>query len=210
MKTLFSIILILSSLCASANNYTETMKTSIDKLFKAKTVAELDQLASLFYRIGEKEQSEWLPYYYAAYAHTHSTFFMNDADSIDVVLDKAQATLDQLLKKKEDESEVHVLQALIYSLRITSASRGFKYSSLSAEALTKAESLNANNPRIHYCRGNNVLHTPKMFGGGASKALEHFKKAAELYVVSKDENSLLPTWGEKHNRQMLEKCQARE
>ena len=210
MKTLFSIILVVSSLFASANNYTETMKTSIDKIFKAKTVTELDQIAGLFYRIGEKEQTEWLPYYYSAYAYTHSTFFMKDADSIDVVLDKAQAIMDKLVKKKEDESEVHVLQALIYSLRITSASRGFKYSSLSAEALAKAEGLNADNPRIHYCRGNNVLHTPKMFGGGASKALAHFKKADELYKTITDENPLLPRWGEKHNRDMLEKCQSRE
>lgn len=210
MKTLVSIILVVSSLCASASNYSETMKTSIDKIFNAKTVTELDQVASLFYRIGEKEQTKWLPYYYSAYAYTHSTFFMKDADSIDVVLDKAQAIMDQLVKKKEDESEVHVLQALIYSMRITGPSRGFKYSSLSEEALAKAESLNANNPRIHYCRGNNVLHTPKMFGGGAAKALAHFHTADKLYTTSRDENSLLPSWGEKHNRAMLEKCQSEQ
>ncbi len=210
MKTLFTIILVVSSLCASASTYTETMKTSIDKIFKAKSVSELDQIAGLFYRIGEKEQNEWLPYYYAAYAYTHATFFIQDADSTDAVLDKAQAVMDQLIRKKDDESEVYVLQALIYSMRITSASRGFKYSSLSAEALAKAEGLNAANPRIHYCRGNNVIHTPKMFGGGSAKALAHFKRADELFTSNRVENALLPQWGEKHNREMLEKCQSEQ
>lgn len=208
MKTLISMLILLNSVFAMADNYTETMQASIEKLLKAHTTEELNQLAGLFNRIGQTEQSKWLPYYYSAYAYTRSTFFTKEDDEIDASLDKAQAILEQLRKMEADQSEVHVLQALIYSMRISaSPMSAYKYSTLSEEALVEAEKINPNNPRIHYCRGNNVLHTPKMFGGGATKALKHFQKAQALFDSSANDNPLLPTWGLQHNKQMLAQCQ---
>ncbi|MCU4156773.1 hypothetical protein J1N10_12355 [Carboxylicivirga sp. A043] len=203
-------IVIILSLCTAqlmhANDYQKAMKENIEKLFKTNNVETLNTIAASFKRIAAVETSEWLPGYYAAYSYARSTHFISESDSIHVQLDKAQAELNGLLESNPDESELYVLQAFIYSLRITNPMSGYKYSNLSNEALSKAEQLDSNNPRVYYCRGNNIYHTPKMFGGGQQKALPLFEKAAELFTNNKNDNPLWPSWGSYHNNQMLAKC----
>lgn len=208
MKTIVLFAALFVSVLTMANDYEETMKINVSKLEKSTSLNEMNQLAALFMRISDVEKDEWLPSYYASYAYVRSTHFMNDADSIDNALDKAQAVLDDLLKSQPDESEVHVLQAFIYQLRITSPMRGYKYSSLSNQSLEKAEQLNCDNPRVYYCKANNILHTPKMFGGGAENALPLFQKAQTLFESQKSQNELYPNWGSYHNTMMLKKCLA--
>lgn len=208
MKSFITVLItcMLVSLNLSATNYHDVMKQNITKLIKSNSIEEINQIAATFERIANAEKEEWLPRYYSAYAYARATHFMSDADSIDASLDMAQAFIDELIKSNESESEVHVLQALVYSLRITSASRGYKYSSLSNKSLDRAMQLNAENPRIYYCRGNNVFNTPKMFGGGATKAQKLFTTANEKFESEKNENELWPSWGLYHNTQMLKKC----
>lgn len=208
MKTLMMISILMVSAIATASKYHDTMVKNIDQLEKTQTVNGANQVAATFLRIADVEKSEWLPRYYAAYAYIYSTHFLHDADSIDVALDKAQVLLDDLLKSNPNESEVYVLQSFVYSLRITSMSRGMKYSGLSNSSLDKAEQLNPKNPRVYYCRGNNVFHTPSMFGGGAEKAQPLFEKAKALFETNKSDNDLNPSWGQYHNALMLEKCKA--
>lgn len=91
-------------------------------------------------------------------------------------------------------------------MRITDAATGMKFSVLSNEAIDKAIELNANNPRAYYCKGNNVLHTPAMFGGGKDNAKALFEKAAELFKKEESADRFNPTWGSEHNQQMLSYC----
>jgi len=206
MKTIVLLTVLLISHLTLANDYQKTMRTNITKLEKSTSINEMNQLAALFMRIADVEKKEWLPSYYASYAYARSTHFMHDADSIDSALDHAQAILDDLLKEKEDESEVYVLQAFIYQLRITSPMRGYKYSSLSNNSLEKAEQLNPDSPRIYYCKGNNVYHMPAMFGGGTEKAQALFEKAKALFDSQSQDDTLYPHWGSYHNELMLKKC----
>ena len=190
----------------SAIGYKEIMQTNIEKMYTVESAPELMAISATFYRVSEKEQDKWLPLYYASYSLVRIAFFISDADKINKHLDVAQGYLDQLLEKKPKESEVHVLQALLYSMRITSPVKGMKYSMLSNGALDKAAQLDDQNPRLYYCRGNNVFHTPAMFGGGKSKAKELFEKAGGLFEKEKPEEAFMPEWGKWHNQQMLEKC----
>lgn len=210
MKTLVLLTALVINQVMMAGNYHETMKQTIEKIQNCTSIDELNQLAALFTRIGDAEKDEWLPRYYACYAYSRTVHFMSDGDSIDSALDKAQAIMDDLLKSKAEESEVHVLQAMIYSLRITNPMRGYKYSSLSNQSLERAEQLNASNPRIYYCKANNVYHTPKMFGGGSENAQKLYEKAKQLFSQVKNENDLYPTWGNIHNEMMLKKCLAQK
>ncbi len=189
-----------------AASYEEIMGQTIEKMYKAKTVDELQALSSVFYRVSEKENEQWLPLYYASYSLVRIAFFTKDEDEIDKHLDVAQEYLNKLLEEQSDVSEVHVLQGLLYSMRITSAARGMKYSMLSNSALEKAEALNNRNPRLYYCKANNVYHTPSMFGGGKKKALPIFKKAATLFESEKSDVPFWPSWGELHNKEMMAKC----
>ncbi|WP_430814919.1 hypothetical protein [Carboxylicivirga sp. RSCT41] len=210
MKTIVFTLILCAAQLIHAKDYQTAMKKNIDELFKTRNIEQINAIAASFKRIASVEKNDWLPTYYAAYAYVRSTHFISESDSIQLQLDKAQAELELLLTSNPDESEVHVLQAMIYSLRITNPMNGYKYSSLSNEALSKAEQLNTSNPRIYYCRANNIYHTPKMFGGGKEKAKPLFEKAARLFENTNYENPLWPYWGSYHNKQMLAKCQDAE
>ncbi|PWE00104.1 tetratricopeptide repeat protein [Marinilabilia rubra] len=206
MKTLvISILVFFAAVSLSAKNYEETMRLTILEMYKSHTSGKLNSLAGKFFRIGESEQDKWLPYYYAAYSYVSITFNVDDSDEIDASLDKAQEMLDKAMGLAPNESELYVLQGLLHSMRITSPMRGMKYSSLSREALEKATKLNPKNPRIWFCKAQNVYHTPSMFGGGAEKALPLFEKADCLFDSFKAPNALWPSWGEESNEELLEK-----
>ena len=202
-------ILVASSLRLFAGNYEETMGKNIAQLYQTQNREELVNLGNTFNRIAQKESSKWLPYYYASYANLSVLFFNQNlnAEEKNTILDKAQQELDQALKITERESEIFVLQAFIYQMRITDPSTGYKYSTLSNEALSKAKTLNPENPRYYYLKGTNLFYTPTDFGGGKEAAKPLFEKASELFRQDNHENALMPAWGNQHNSMMLQQCQ---
>lgn len=190
----------------ASGNYQQVMKVNIEKMYQAKTVEELTAVSGVFYRIAETEKGEWLPWYYACYSRVRITFFVKDGDEVDKQLDVAQQYMDWLIKSAPDNSEVHVLQALIYAMRITNSSRGMKYIALSNAALDRAEALDKSNPRVYYCKGNNIYHTPAFVGGGKEKATPLFEKAKQLYEQWEAPQELWPQWGAYYNQIMLDTC----
>ncbi|WP_462317354.1 tetratricopeptide repeat protein [Marinilabilia sp.] len=206
MKTiLFTVLAFFISASVFAGKYESAMQSNISEMYKSHTPEKLETIGGKFFRIAEAEGSKWLPYYYAAYSYVSITFNMEDGDKIDAWLDKAQEMLDKAMGLEPDESELYVLQGLLHSMRITTPMRGMKYSSLSNQALGQAEKLNPENPRLWFCKAQNVYHTPSMFGGGADKAQPLFEKAARLFDSFEAPEPLWPAWGEGSNAEMLEK-----
>lgn len=209
MKKFITLTVLLSVFTISlfATNYEEMMAANIEKVYKVKTPAEFTELANQFKRIANVEKEKWMPGYYAAYSYVRATLLGEmETKENQKYLDLAQTEIDNIQKRNSKESEIYALQAFIYQLRITSPAKGYKYSKLSNEALTVAEKLNSENPRIYYLRGSNTLHTPKMFGGGKDKAKPLLEKAAAIFESQKTDNKLAPTWGNYHNNILLEKC----
>ena len=120
-------------------------------------------------------------------------------------LDQAQPFIDKALEIYPDESELHVLQGMLYQARIKvdPAGRGMQYSMKATEELNQAKSYNPDNPSAYYLLGMNVLHTPESFGGGAGAACPLFRKADELFRSYVPENVLSPTWGPERNLELL-------
>ena len=211
MKTIITLLLAVITSTAFSSKYEETMKTNIDKLYELRTPAELQELANQFERIAQAEPDKWLPDYYAAYCYIRSTMLVNmDADSKNEQLDKAQRIVDKLMKTCDSESEVYTLQALLYQMRITDMTSGAKYSRKAEAAITIAEKLNPENPRVYYLLGSNLYHTPKFFGGGAENARPELEKAAALFESQKSSDPLKPAWGPHHNKQLLDLCNETE
>ena len=59
----------------------------------------------------------------------------------------------------------------------------------------KAMKSEPENPRVYLLAGINAKFTPKMFGGGESKARQFLKKATELFPKYKSPSPLYPDWG---------------
>ena len=207
MKTILSILLLTLSITAFSSKYEETMKSNIDKLYTLTSSDELQSMANQFERIGNAEPKQWLPNYYAAYCLIRSTFLESmTAEEKQNQLDKAQTLIDQIQTSNPKESEIYLLQALLYQLRITDMSKGALYSPKVSKSIAIAAQLNPENPRVYYLRGSNTLHTPKAFGGGAEKAKPDLEKAAAMFETAKPNNELMPSWGANHNAQLLKQC----
>ncbi len=209
MKKFIAFTILLAAVITNlfASNYEETMGANIAKMYQLTTSAELTGLANQFSRIANAEKDKWLPGYYTAYCYVRATFFGEmSLDDKHKNLDMAQAEIDKLLKMVPQESEIHALQGLVYMLRITDASLGYKYSTLSLQALGTAEKLNPNNPRVYYLRGTNTFNTPENFGGGAEKAKPFLEKAAAMFTTQEQSNKLDPSWGAEHTNQLLDQC----
>lgn len=209
MKTFALTLIFFLSLNATlfAGNYESTMGQNLQKLFTTQNSDELILLGNTFVRIGQKE-NQWLPFYYASYANL-SVLFNSDELSVsekNKILDKAQAELEKAMMLDENQSELHVLQAFIYQMRITDPAQGYQYSTLSNESLAKALLLDSDNPRYYYMKGTNLFYTPKQFGGGKSAAKPFFEKAKTLFETENHENTLYPTWGSQHNQTLLNSC----
>lgn len=207
MKKLIFSLALLASLAASAQSdkYTQMMQKNIALLDSAKSIDDLQSLASTFDRIGDVEKSKWLPYYYAALAQTwvgwNPTIKDKDANSakINAYLAKAEAI--------EKNSELYAVENMsaTQQMLVDPQSRWATYGKTAGEALQKGLQAGPNNPRLYYLQGMSLFGTPPQFGGGKDKAKPLFEKSVALYKAAHPE-PLAPTWGQKQAEDMLEQC----
>jgi tetratricopeptide (TPR) repeat protein len=127
----------------------------------------------------------------------------------DLYLDKAQKCLDQAMAIDPNESELYSLQGFLYPNRINidPMTRGIIYIGAMNKSLDKALELNPDNPRVYYLRATMIQHTPKAFGGGASKALPLYLAADEKFRNFKPKTSISPNWGKEINDAELKSVQ---
>lgn len=175
------------------------------KAFKmARTEQDFQNLANTFERIANAESDQWHPLYYTSFCYINMSFISQDNPQKDAYLDKAETYVVKALELYPDESELHVLQALIHQgrIQIDPAQRGMSYSMKATESLETAKAYNPDNPRVYYLLGLNVLHTPEAFGGGVENACNNFTKARELFSSYLPPQVLDPTWGGEQNQKL--------
>jgi hypothetical protein len=191
----------------SSPHYQAAMTKAIGELWAAKSAAELQAVINQFDRIAGAEKNEWLPLYYAALGAAQASFMEKDTGKRDGYLDKGQQYVDQLCKRKPQESEVHVLQGMVYQgrIQVNPMLRGPRYAGLAEQALKKGQALNPENPRAYFLLAQQKLHMPAMLGGGPEAALPYLMQAKEKFAAFKPENELAPNWGEKTNTALVEK-----
>jgi len=207
MKKLIFSLALLASIAASAqtDKYTQMMQKNISLLDSAKSIDDLQSLASTFDRIGDAEKTKWLPYYYAALAQTwvgwNPTMKDKDANSakINAYLAKAEAL--------EKNSELYAVENMsaTQQMLVDPQTRWATYGKTAGEALQKGLQADPNNPRLYYLQGMSLFGTPAQFGGGKDKAKPLFGKSVALYKSAHPE-PLAPTWGQQQAEAMLEQC----
>ena len=206
MKQLILLITLLAfSTSGFTTDYKEAMAQNIQKMYQSASIEELTNVANQFERIGQKQKNEWLPGYYAAYSYV-SILFSNrelSAEKKSGYLKQAQEHIKKIMKIAPTESEIYVLQALVYQMHITNPAEGYTYASMASEALAKAEVFNPKNPRVYYLKGLNLYYTPEEYGGGKEAALPNLKKAKDLFDQVTGEPSLMPSWGSEHNTMLI-------
>jgi len=197
------------SLSAQNERYTAAMQKGIAILDTAGSVNGFLQAANHFERIANAEKKEWLPAYYFSYSNMMiATALMqeNKADQCPAYLDKAQTALDAAKALAPKEADIYALQGYIYMGRIwdNPMANGAKYSPMSYAEFDKATTLDEQNPRPYYLKGQSVLFTPVFYGGGPQNALPLLQKAAEKFATYQPPSPLHPNWGAEGNKWMIE------
>lgn len=205
MKKFTGLTLLLLITLGSFSQYSSEYMTIMVKQKKAlrvsTTVPSLQELANNFERIANAETDQWHPLYYAAFCYENMSFLSKDTTLKDEYLDKAQYFIDKAMEIYPEESELFVLQGLLYQgrMQVNLNERFQKNLVLAGEALNKALSYNAENPRAYYLLGLNFLYSPESIGGGAEGACPFFQTAIEKFSESIPEHVLSPSWGGEEN-----------
>lgn len=188
---------------AQSEKYVKAMEAKITALDTIRKPEGFLELANAFERIGDAEKTQWLPYYYAAFSAVQAGYAINgaqmggNADKIDPLTDKAEALLNKADALSKNNSEIYVIRKMIASLRMLGdpMNRYMQYGPIAAEALTVAQKLNPDNPRIYLMMGQDKFYTPEQFGGSKVEAKKLFDYAMQKFETFKPENDLSPNWG---------------
>ena len=189
----------------------EDLKASVDDFEAGKNMNDWFTAANRLGLIANKYSNDWAANYYACYSLTVLSYIEKDGKKRDGYLDQAEVFLDKAFSEsKTDNDELFVLKAMYANARLAvqPAMRYKKFGDIFNENIDKAKSLQPNNPRIYYLKGNSVYYTPKMFGGGAKNALPEFEKAATFFKTESKDDIYKPYWGDTQNEQMISKCKA--
>jgi hypothetical protein len=227
MKKLTFLIIVCSILCAvhvlSQENKIDTIKSitdpkqqlkedlkaGVEDFDSAKTMNDWVSASNHLGLIANKYTDDWAANYYACYSLTVLSYMEKNSKKKDGYLDNAEVYLKKAIEDyKTEYDEIYVLSAMYDNARIAvqPMARYKSFGDLFNQNIEKATSLQPNNPRIYYLKGNSVYYTPKMFGGGAKKAIPEFEKAEALYNNESKDDIYKPYWGEVQNQQMLDKC----
>ncbi|WP_347217484.1 hypothetical protein [Chryseobacterium sp.] len=201
-KYLLSFALVLMSLTAFAQtDYEKIMKEKIARIEACKTAEDFQSLSNDFQRIGNKESSQWLPSYYAAFSQIQKGRVMmrdgktQDLDGVAAQAEKYLGTAQNLAGA--DNAEIHLLKKMAYSLRmmVNPQQRFMTDGARASEELTRAEKLDPSNPRIALIKAEDTYFTPEQFGGSKTKGKEMFKDAVSKFNAYKPKTALDPNWG---------------
>lgn len=201
MKKLFLTALLVISVSAFAQTaFEKAMTEKISKLEQSKTPEDFTASSNDFARIGDKEKTNWLPYYYAAHASIEkgrNIMRTGKMSELDAIAAEAQTNLDKASALSPNNAEILILQKMIHSLKmmVDPQSRFMSEGMLAADALSKAEKLDPENPRISLLKAEDTYFTPEQFGGSKTKGLELFQKSLDQFKVYKAKTTLDPTWG---------------
>ena len=200
-KYILSFALACMSLLSFAQaNYEKVMKEKIAKIETSKTPEDFQALANDFQRIAEKETTKWQPNYYAAFSYIQKgRVLMREGkmQELDAVADQAQKYIDAAGSADKDNSEIHLLQKMVYSLKmmVNPQERYMTFGMKAQGELTIAEKLNPDNPRVSLMKAEDIYFTPEQYGGSKTKGIEQFKKALEKFNTFKPKTTLDPDWG---------------
>jgi hypothetical protein len=192
-----------SGLTAQDNSSYMMVMVKQKKAFRmARTELDYQELANTFERVASAETDQWHPLYYAGLCYVNMSLINKNPEVMDTYLDQAQAFIDQAIAIYPDESEIYVLQALLYQGRIQAdrEGRSAPFSKRAEEALMVAKDYRSDNPRIYYLLALNQMYTSESEDSQV-KACENFTIAEEKFRDFRPDHVLSPTWGGERNHE---------
>lgn len=203
-KIITVITLFICSLLSAQTQFEQGM----NKAFGLWKEGKNDEASALFERIAAAEKNSYLPNYYVALINATAVFTEKDKTKIDLLLTKAQDALDVELIKDQANSELYVMQALIYTGYVVAdpMTNGMKYSAKVMEAYAKAKALDPNNPRAVFGEADYQLGGAKWTGVDTKPLCAQVDKSIELFNNFKPATPYSPKWGLERALEIQKTC----
>lgn len=207
MKNLLIItLLLISSLTKAQTNFEKGMT----KAFELWEADKTDEAENMFERIAKAESSEWLPHYYIAQINSLKSWSTKDAKVLKAQLAKAQNHLDLAMDLSENNAELMVMQAQVYTnwVAYDGMTYGMKYSAKVNQLYAKALKLAPNNPRVVFNKASWNMNSAKYFGKDTAPYCKGIEVSIELFYTFKAESEMHPNWGKEQAEKTLKACKA--
>lgn len=194
MKKIITLVALFVVVISSAQTQFEQ---GMNKAFGLWKEGKNTEASALFERIAAAEKNSYLPNYYVAMINATAVFTEKDKTKIDLLLTKAQDALDIELIKDQANSELYVMQALIYTGYVVAdpMTNGMKYSSKVMEAYAKAKALDPTNPRAVFGEADYQIGGAKWTGVDTKPLCAQVDKSIELFNTFKPATPYSPKWG---------------
>jgi hypothetical protein len=202
-------ILIAAASYAGGMKYEKAMGAALGEFSEVETVADYQNLANKFMMIAQAEKTEWLPYYYHAQCYILISFAENEKpENKDEYLDVAETSVTKMLELAPGESEVYVMQGMLYTARLVvdPMSRGQKYGALSAQAIGTALGIEPENPRARYMQIANEMGTASYFGSDVSAPCQKARVLYDGWDNYQLKSPIHPRWGKGQLVDTMKQC----
>lgn len=210
MKKLFTLITAMIALNAFAQNskFEKALMKNVSMMDTASSVETWQTITNNVERMAAAEQKEWLAQYYAGYSNILLGLRQSENTAKDQYYDRAITFIDKADSLQPNNSEIYALRGFVLGVKIgvDPMTRGMSLGPQAGMYSSKAKELNPDNPRPYMLMGQSAMYTPEQYGGGKAKALPLLETAVEKYKNFKLDNPLMPHWGEKHAKEILEQC----
>ena len=193
VKIITTVAFFICSLLSAQTQFEQGM-TKAGQLWKE---GKTEEASAMYERIASAEKNSWLPNYYVALLNTTTSFTEKDKIKVDLMLTKAQDALDVEMIKDQNNSELYVVQALIYTAWVVQdpMTNAPKYSAKVMEAYAKAKAIDPNNPRAVFGEADYQLGGAKWTGVDTKPLCAEVDKAVELFATFKPATPFSPKWG---------------
>jgi len=207
MKTIIlTALLIISGFTQAQNNFEKGMT----KAFELWQANKTDEAENMFERIAKAEPKEWLPNYYIAQINSLKSWTEKDATVLKAQLDKAQEHLDAAMLKSENNTELLVMQAQVFTnwVAFDGMTYGMKYGGKIAELYEKATAIDPSNPRAALGKAEWAMGSAKYFGKDTAPYCKDIEASIELFNTFKPESQLHPNWGKERAEAVSKDCKS--
>lgn len=174
MKLLLPFLLLAATLSAQTSpnpRYVKAMESALAGMDSLQSSEQWIASANNFERIAQKEKTEWLPPYYAAYSLSMAFYMEPDAAKREPLVEKVDQWIARADSLSPDNAEIYVVKNMASTLHINinPMVNGQKYGPLASMQLEKAKKLDPENPRVYMREGLSLYFTPAQWGGDKAK-----------------------------------------
>lgn len=203
-KIIVFAFLIISGFSQAQNNYENGMQ----KAFELWDADKWEEAENMFERIANAEPEQWLPNYYVALMNSLKSWDQKDEAILRAQLEKAQEHINTAFSKSEDNPELMVMQAHVYTnwIAFDGMTYGMKYSAKVAELYNKAIAIAPNNPRVAFSKADWDMGSARYFGQDPAPYCKDIEASVQLFSTFKKESEFSPNWGEERAKQVLAEC----